>query len=340
MSKRKTPEEDVYILVRGKKVEEEEPQKDDIDRFLEETARREMQEAKLEQIRKIKAKEAAERAKYEQQVYGAQLSPAPGSPTIPVGELKELAELMEKLRGMSEEEREQLLRLAAYARGLGVYPMYAIPPRESGLKDAGEALKSMAEAVASFVKLANPPADQTLTQALVSKIIDKALETRPQPVDDTFKQAVSALLSYAIEALTSPQKSDIERLAELAPKLREVAALYSPPQGGPASEMYKAWVEMKKLDYDMMKFDRELQAKLKEAEMKWGTIGKAFERLDIASLAGEFMKRLGALERQSSMPTITCSGCGTSIPIPHGVSSVVCARCGAKIDVGGQPVQG
>lgn len=337
--RRRVPDEDIYVLVKGKAVREEEEPVDEIDRFLNEMARREMMEAKLEQIRKLKAKEAAERIKYEQQFAPGQPAPVMGMPSLDV---KDMVELLVKLKDLPEDDRRRIMEMLMFRGYHGAYPMFLPMPRsdQPSFKDLAEAVKFLVESA----RMMSQQTDQAALLSFLKEILSLATSQRQQQQQSIDQDITRQLMATVLEVLTgilkSPQKSELEIATETIPKLREIIAMFAPQTSSSSAEMYKAWLEMKRLDHEMAKFERELQAKLEAEKMRSETIRSIIERFDIPSLVGEFMKSLGSARKQSSLPVIECSKCGQRIPIPPGVAKVVCAMCGAVYDVGGGQGEG
>jgi len=175
-----------------------------------------------------------------------------------------------------------------------------------------------------------------LLNTLISKLLEMAEKRQPREEQNPLNEAVQLLLKYALEQIVSPKESDIDYISDRLEKLRNVVAMIMPQQMPQANtDLYKVWLELKKLDQDYEKWKTEMEMKRRSEEVKINLLREIIDALEPGKLARSALDGILQSSRGgTSLPTILCDpnqgGCGARIPIPPGVTEVVCARCGRR----------
>jgi hypothetical protein len=252
---------------------------------------------------------------------------------------KEEMEVVKLLLEMKDEDRVKALQMLMLLKGggMGVVPFLG-GSRETSVKDLAETLNALISAVKSVTP--GQSTESALLQTLVSKLIEMA-EKRPREEQSPLNEALNALVKYALEQLVSPRESDLDYMTEKLPKLIETAARIIPQQSGTNPELYKAWLELKRLDQEYEKWKAEMEFKRRSEEQKIDLLRSLVNTFEPGKLVKSALDSMLQSSRgQTSLPTILCDpkqgGCGSVIPIPPGVSEVVCARCGSRWRIGSE----
>jgi len=260
---------------------------------------------------------------------------------------KEELEIVKLLLDMNDEDRVKALQILMLLKG-GV--ANALPLLlASGGSSNPSSIKELAETINTIVSTARSlmpnqsggsggGVKDTIIQTLLTKVIDLAEKRASEARNDNnpLNEVAAKLLSYAVEQLTAPRGSEIDYMADRLSKLKEIATILSPPaQGGSSLDVYKIWLEMKKLDQEYEKWKTELAMKQQSEERRLKLLNQILNTVDISGAVRSFLGNMAASSRgASNLPTVVCDpsqgGCGAPIPVPPGVNEVVCARCGKR----------
>jgi hypothetical protein len=283
--------------------------------------------------------------------YGYGSGPA-SSPSSSPKFTKEELEVVKLLAEMDDETRAKALQILTILRSGS---MSAVPllfsgaggPSVTKLSDFAEAVGKTVASIKEVLPQPQPQQQQQqsdirdkLLETLLLKYVDM-MEKRAQTQEDTrsraLDEALSKVISYSIEQALSPKGSDLDYLADRLDKLRSVVAPLVPQTTGSA-DTTKVWLELRKMDQEYEKWKTELEMRRQDEERKYQMLGEIVKNLDVGRIVREGLGRMASASRGSSLPTIVCDreagGCGSTIPVPPGVSEVVCASCGKAWRIG------
>ncbi|MEM2447861.1 MAG: hypothetical protein QXT14_02785 [Candidatus Bathyarchaeia archaeon] len=255
---------------------------------------------------------------------------------------KEELEVVKLLLEMKEEDRLKAIQMMTLLKGGVSTAMPIIASSGSDVSKIAETVNAIVSAVKSLTPQPQTGADvrDTLLTTVLNKWMELMEKRASEARGDRVDEFVNALLSYAVQQLTSPRGSEIEYLSNNLDKLQNLLVRLIPqPSGSSALDTAKIWLEMRKMDQEYEKWKTEMNMKREAEERKMEVFKKAIETLDLGGLVKSALPTVASSIRgPSKLPTVLCDpaqgGCGSQIPVPPNAKEVVCAVCGKAWRIG------